>query len=42
MIDEDDIMVWGRWSSEAYKVYARKSKMTRKIIFNKIRTIISA
>ena len=32
----EDIMVWGRWSSDAYKVYAKKSRMTRKIIFDKI------
>ncbi len=39
---EDDIMVWGRWSSDAYKIYAKKSRMTRKIIFDKIRTAINS
>jgi hypothetical protein len=40
LVDEDDIMIWGRWTSESYKIYAKKSKMTRKIIFDKITKII--
>jgi hypothetical protein len=29
--------VWGRWSSEALKIYAKKLKMLRKLIFRKDR-----
>jgi hypothetical protein len=40
LADEDDISVWGRWSSEAFKIYAKKSKMSRKVIFDKIKNIV--
>jgi hypothetical protein len=40
LADEDDISVWGRWSSEAFKIYAKKSKMSRKVIFDKIKDIV--
>ncbi len=40
LADEDDISVWGRWSSEAFKIYAKKSKMSRKVIFDKIKYIV--
>jgi hypothetical protein len=42
LIDEDDIMIWGRWTSESYKIYAKKSRLTRKIIFDKITRIIES
>jgi hypothetical protein len=40
LADEDDISVWGRLSSEAFKIYAKKSKMSRKVIFDKIKNIV--
>jgi hypothetical protein len=33
---ESDVMSWGRWSSESYKLYTRLKLSARKIIFNKI------
>ncbi len=33
---ESDVMSWGRWSSESYKLYTRLKLSTRKIIFDKI------
>jgi len=39
--EKDDILVWGRWTSEAYKIYAKKSQMTRRIIFEKICFVIA-
>ena len=33
---EDDVMCWGRWSSEAYKLYTRLKLSARKTIFDKI------
>ena len=37
---DDDIKIWGRWSSESYKIYAKKSVETKRIIFEKIKTAI--
>jgi len=33
---ESDVMSWGRWSSESYKLYTRLKLSARKIIFDKI------
>jgi hypothetical protein len=33
---EEDVMCWGRWSSEAYKLYTKLKLTARKIIFDKI------
>jgi hypothetical protein len=33
---ENDIMSWGRWSSESYKLYTRLKLSARKLIFDKI------
>jgi len=34
--NEDDVKIWGRWSSEAYKAYTKLKMTARKIIFSKI------
>ena len=38
---EDDVMCWGRWSSEAYKLYTKLKLSARQNIFNKILCAIS-
>ncbi len=40
LADKDNISVWGRWSFEAFKIYAKKLKMSRKVIFEKIKNIV--
>jgi hypothetical protein len=40
LASDEDIMIWGRWSSEAYKIYAKKSLQTKRIIFGKISSAI--
>jgi hypothetical protein len=36
LASDNDIMLWGRWSSESYKAYVRLKHNARKEIFNKI------
>ncbi len=37
---EEDIKIWGRWSSEAFEIYAKKLVQTKGIIFEKIKKAI--
>ncbi len=40
IVSEEDIKIWGRWSSEAFEIYAKKSVQTKRIIFEKIKKAI--
>ncbi len=40
IVSEEDIKIWGRWSSEAFEIYAKKSVQTNRIIFEKIKKAI--
>jgi len=38
--NKDDILNWGRWGSDAYKIYTRLHSAERKSIFAKISTVL--
>jgi hypothetical protein len=40
IVSEEDIKIWGWWSSEAFAIYAKKSIQTKRIIFYKIKNAI--